>query len=119
MTIDELSGAELDALAATSVMGWHRPNGNNFPGEHRTEWLDASGEHHDCIDCFRPSEESEAMLTVLLKALGEVRSFTAWQKTNSTDFHVAVEKRNGYWTYAFAPTLPIALVRAICKAVKP
>jgi hypothetical protein len=120
MNIDELSGAELDALAATSVMGWHRQGAE----EGGDAWYDAEGhlQVHTMdfgpseIDCFSDTE------TVLLKALGDGMQVELEQlASGETPFIATVSRPVGiraweFGEYSFGTTLPLALVRAICKA---
>ncbi len=108
--IDQMSGAELDALAATSVMGWHE---NEFG-----IWMDAN-ERISHLHHFGPCSESTnlgyAANIVLLKALGDG---CVVQVSGDRGKYEATVYRGMpvYVSYGNAPTLTLALVRAICKA---
>ena len=119
MTIDSMSGAELDTLAAETVMGWYRGYGGRWSwGEHSAgAFLDGSG---PSIASWRPSRGkalNRAANEVLLKALGDDKLAQFWLRSGPDMYCVTVISANSgdSWESA-APTLPLALIPAACKA---
>ncbi len=114
--IDTMSGAELDALAATSVMGWQTE------GPFAPDWQTADGHLRAIRDSWSPSggnNLSVAASDVLLKALGDGYIIGMRQIPDGMgdiSMHYRVSIRKGEIWFSSAPTLPLALVRAICKA---
>jgi len=111
--IDTLEGAELDARVAEKVMGWHlyfRPEGcwesQNFKGEFE-RWR---GD-------FNPTREPDDLLCVLDKALKDGCVFHAGMMLEGNGYWVHISPR-GYIgeTMRSAPTLPLAVCRALAKA---
>ena len=111
MPIDEMSGAALDALAATSVMGWHSEkdywtDGGKWAIASKFNWKPSSGK-----------KLSAAASDVLLKALGDGWIIGIHGPIPLADFYrVSIRHEGGNIIIGRGTTLPLALVRVICKA---
>ncbi len=120
--IDSMSGAELDALVATDFVGWRLAMQPAIGDRLAGVWLDAAGGFAAAGD-WTPSADWVDISHVLLKALGEGLSVTIFLNGDPTPVLYTVHIPDapghiGHDVIAEAPTLPIALVRVICKAVK-
>jgi hypothetical protein len=108
--IDTLDGAELDALVAERVMGWHlRTYANDSP-----RWYNSHGRHVATPSTFRPSflHDREA----LDEALEQGWSVTFRQEPNYGPTTVTVSK-DAVTVTCTARRKQAALCRALCKAI--
>lgn len=113
--IDNLSGAELDELMATRVMGWTR-EGDVYI-DRPPSCPDIEG--RISVSAFRPAEDELQMLRVLDKALKDKEDSGDWGwdvtcRYHKVEYHIAASK-GLLVSFAHAPTLALAVCRALAN----
>jgi len=118
--IDTLEGPELDALVAERIMGWRRGTRCRYDwqamgteGHEEPNWRNGKGEH-ECYFFVPSSCNGDDLMEAFLKALDDGRAVEMWKKDGT--YSAFVDSPLGLDGICTAPTLPLALCRALVTA---